>query len=190
LGTAGFAPDLHVSLSIFMIALLLALCAQAEGPSLVVTIAADGPLVRTQPTALILEAQNSGAGGLDDVELTLEVNSADAGIGVTAGCNESDDGETQTVVCPIGAMARNTSVSLQLDIVPSQEGELRVTLRGTTATLGEDASDNEIVGVFAVAPFVATDDDDGDGDGGCASSAAGSLAALAALMSRRKLRPT
>ena len=173
-----------------MIALLIALCAQTEGADLLVTIAAEGQLVRTQPTALILTAENSGTGALDDVELQLEVNSDEASIGVTPGCEESDDGQTQTVVCFVGSMQRSTAVSLEMNIVPNEEGDLRVTLHGTTSTVGEDPSDNTIVGVFGVNPFVPPPPDDDDDGGGCTSSGTGSVLALAALTARRMRRRT
>lgn len=175
-----------------MIALLLALCAQTEGANLLVTIAADGPLTRTQPTALVLTAENDGAVTLDDVELALEVASDDAGIGVTAGCDESDDGATQTLTCAIGSLTRSTSVSLRVNVVPNQDGVLRVGLRGTTSTVGEDVADNAIEGMFAVAPFVPPDGDatNDDDNRGCASSSAGSIAALAWLLASARRRVT
>jgi hypothetical protein len=182
LRTPGFARDLHVSLSIFMIAFLLAVCAQAGSVDLVVTIAAEGPLTRTQPTALTLTADNVGDVALDDVTLTLALASDDAGVGLAPACSNDDDGERQTATCTIESLSANSSVALQVDIVPNQEGELRVELIGATSTPGEDASNNAIVGVFAVNPFVPPPPDDGDNAGGCsAAGAAASPVALAAL---------
>src|SRR5687768_11803700 len=103
--------------------MLLVLAFVAAQADLVVTIEADGPLTRTQPTALILTAENAGTVTLDDVELALEVASDDAGIGVTPACDESDDGETQTATCAIGTMQQGTAVSLELNVVPNEEGE-------------------------------------------------------------------
>lgn len=171
-----------------MIPLLFALCAQTEGANLSVAIEADGALTRTQSTALIITASNNSVGTLDDVDLVLEVASDDAGIGVTAGCDESDDGAVQTVTCPVGSLTRSTSVSLRVNVVPNVDGDLRVVLRGTTSTVGEDAADNIIETTFAVAPFVPTDED--NDDGGCASARGGlaSLIALGALLPQSRMR--